>query len=134
MIVILCLLDVISSYLILCVSVLDILLLHSAKCISCFSLHGAQGRKCALPMLLCMTGRVIDDTETTERVLWDLRVTVAEMMQENYFGYFTEGLDSNSLQKKNSVPNWRSLIVRCLSWLYLPCISFWTFLVKTQKF
>ncbi len=43
-----------------------------------------------MPMLLCMTGRVIDDTETTERVLWDLRVTVAELMQENYFGYFTE--------------------------------------------
>ncbi|MGB0185235.1 MAG: glycosyl hydrolase, partial [Opitutales bacterium] len=43
-----------------------------------------------MPMLLCMTGRVIDDTETTERVLWDMRVTVAELMQENYFGYFTE--------------------------------------------
>ena len=43
-----------------------------------------------LPKLLCMTGRVVDDTETTERVLWDLRVTVAEMMQENYFGYFAE--------------------------------------------
>jgi len=43
-----------------------------------------------IPMLLCMTGRVMDDTETTERVLWDMRVTVAEMMQENYFGYFAE--------------------------------------------
>jgi len=43
-----------------------------------------------MPMLLCMTGRVMDDTETTERVLWDMRVTVAELMQENYFGYFAE--------------------------------------------
>ncbi|MBK1879648.1 glycosyl hydrolase [Pelagicoccus mobilis] len=43
-----------------------------------------------LPWLLCITGRVVDDTETTERVLWDMRVTVAELMQENYFGYFEE--------------------------------------------
>lgn len=42
------------------------------------------------PMLLGLTGRILDNTETTERVLWDMRVTVAELMHENYFGYFAE--------------------------------------------
>lgn len=42
------------------------------------------------PLLLALTGRILDNTETTERVLWDLRVTVAELMHENYFGYFAE--------------------------------------------
>jgi hypothetical protein len=42
------------------------------------------------PLLLGLTGRILDKTETTERVLWDMRVTVAELMQENYFGYFAE--------------------------------------------
>jgi len=50
------------------------------------------------PKLLCMTGRVIDDTETTERVLWDVRVTVAELMQENYFGYFAEKCHQHGLK------------------------------------
>jgi hypothetical protein len=43
-----------------------------------------------IPRLLCISGRVLDNTETTERVLWDLRSTVAELMHENYFGYFAE--------------------------------------------
>jgi len=43
-----------------------------------------------IPHLLCVTGRVLDNTETTERVLWDLRSTVAELMAQNYYGYFAE--------------------------------------------
>jgi len=41
-------------------------------------------------MMVALTGRILNDTETTERILWDLRVTVAELMHENYFGYFKE--------------------------------------------
>ncbi len=51
-----------------------------------------------LPQLLCLTGRVMDDTETTERVLWDLRRTVAELMQENYFAYFAEKCRAHGLE------------------------------------
>jgi len=43
-----------------------------------------------VPMMVALTGRIINDTETTERIFWDLRVTVAELMHENYFGYFKE--------------------------------------------
>ncbi|MCM2374758.1 glycosyl hydrolase [Aporhodopirellula aestuarii] len=42
------------------------------------------------PYLVCLSGRVLEDSATTERVLWDLRKTVAELMHENYFGYFAE--------------------------------------------
>lgn len=51
-----------------------------------------------LPHLLCITGRVLDNTETSERVLWDLRTTVSELMQENYFGYFAERCHACGLQ------------------------------------
>jgi hypothetical protein len=50
------------------------------------------------PLLLCLTGRIVDNTETTERVLWDLRVTVAGLMQENYFGYFAEKCHERGLK------------------------------------
>lgn len=50
------------------------------------------------PLLLCLTGRIVDNTETTERVLWDLRVTVAGLMQENYFGYFAEKCHEHGLK------------------------------------
>ena len=43
-----------------------------------------------IPNLLCFTGRVLESTEYTERVLWDLRKTVANLVFENYFQYFSE--------------------------------------------
>ncbi len=43
-----------------------------------------------LPMMTALTGRIVNDTETTDRIFWDLRVTCAELMHENYFGYFAE--------------------------------------------
>ncbi len=35
-------------------------------------------------------GYVIDSIETTERVLWDLRTTLADLMHRNYYGRFKE--------------------------------------------
>lgn len=35
-------------------------------------------------------GRFVDDAETTERVLWDIRNFNSQLMTENYFDYFTE--------------------------------------------
>ncbi|TWU59255.1 hypothetical protein Poly51_20410 [Rubripirellula tenax] len=50
------------------------------------------------PYLVCLSGRPIDDSTTTERVLWDLRKTVAELMHENYFGYYAEKCHDHGLQ------------------------------------
>ena len=41
---------------------------------------------------------IIDDTTTTERVLWDVRTTVADLMHENYFGYFAEKCHQNGMK------------------------------------
>lgn len=43
-----------------------------------------------LPWLVAVTGRVVDSPETTERFLWDMRRTIADLFAENYFGRFKE--------------------------------------------
>ena len=36
------------------------------------------------------TGRVVDDPAVSERFLWDLRRTIADLFAENYYGHFAE--------------------------------------------
>ncbi len=43
-----------------------------------------------LRWLPAMTGRVVDSIEASERFLWDVRRTIADLFHENYFGYFAE--------------------------------------------
>lgn len=53
--------------------------------------RSAFERRCGYdigPFLPALTGRVVDDLETTERVLWDLRRTIAALFLENYYGRF----------------------------------------------
>lgn len=38
--------------------------------------------------LPCITGRVVDSIETTERFLWDFRRTVADLFVDYYYGHF----------------------------------------------
>lgn len=42
------------------------------------------------PYLLAFTGRIVDSNEVTERCLWDVRRTIADLYAENYYGYFRE--------------------------------------------
>lgn len=42
------------------------------------------------PYYLCLTGRVIGSVDQTERFLWDYRRTLADLMAQNYYGYFSE--------------------------------------------
>jgi hypothetical protein len=42
------------------------------------------------PYLLALTGRVIGDGPTTERFLWDIRRTIADLFADNYYGYMAE--------------------------------------------
>ncbi len=41
-----------------------------------------------LPYLPAMAGRVVDSVEVSERFLWDLRRTLADLFADNYYGYF----------------------------------------------
>ncbi|HVP12969.1 MAG TPA: glycosyl hydrolase [Phycisphaerae bacterium] len=51
------------------------------------------------PLLLLpvLTGRVIDSGEVSERFLWDLRRTIADLFADNYYGYFAELCHRNGL-------------------------------------
>ncbi len=40
------------------------------------------------PFMPVLTGRIVDNAETTERVLWDFRRTIASLFVENYYGHF----------------------------------------------
>ena len=42
------------------------------------------------PFLPAFTGRVVDSPEITERFLWDVRRTIADLFAENYYGHFAE--------------------------------------------
>ena len=37
-----------------------------------------------------LTGRVVDSPEVSERFLWDMRRTIADLFAENYYGHFQE--------------------------------------------
>jgi hypothetical protein len=43
-----------------------------------------------LPYLPAMTGRVVGSVDTTERFLWDLRRTQADLLADNYYGKLAE--------------------------------------------
>ncbi len=43
-----------------------------------------------LPYLPTFTGRVVDNPAVTERFLWDVRRTIADLFAENYYGHFAE--------------------------------------------
>jgi hypothetical protein len=42
------------------------------------------------PFLPVFTGRVVDSPAVTERFLWDVRRTIADLFANNYYGHFTE--------------------------------------------
>ncbi len=53
-------------------------------------------RPAAVPATV-MTGRFIESSDASERVLWDLRRTVADLFADNYYTYFAETCRKNGL-------------------------------------
>jgi hypothetical protein len=49
------------------------------------------------PFLAAFTGRVVENPQLTERFLWDVRRTIADLFADNYYGYFAELCHSNGL-------------------------------------
>ena len=43
-----------------------------------------------LPWLITITGRVVNNPDATERFLWDMRRTIADLFAEKYYGHFKE--------------------------------------------
>jgi hypothetical protein len=48
--------------------------------------------------LPAFTGRVVDNPAVSERFLWDVRRTIADLFAENYFGHFAELCRQHGLQ------------------------------------
>jgi hypothetical protein len=48
--------------------------------------------------LPAFTGRVVDSPAVTERFLWDVRRTIADLFAENYYGYFSQLCQQHGLQ------------------------------------
>ena len=51
-----------------------------------------------LPWLVTVTGRVVDSPEVTERFLWDMRRTIADLFAEKYYGHFAELCNARGLK------------------------------------
>ncbi len=51
-----------------------------------------------VPYLLIFTGRTVESQEVSERLLWDLRRTIADMLLTNYAGHFRELSHRNGLK------------------------------------
>ena len=48
--------------------------------------------------LPALTGRVVDSPEVSERFLWDMRRTIADLYAENYYGHFQELCHQHGLE------------------------------------
>jgi len=53
------------------------------------------------PYLLALTGRLIEDGPTTDRFLWDFRITISELFTDNFYGYFADLCHENGMQFSN---------------------------------
>ncbi len=51
-----------------------------------------------VPFLPAFAGRVVDSLEVTERFLWDLRLTVSDLILDNYAGHFHALANRNGLR------------------------------------
>jgi len=51
-----------------------------------------------LKFLPVFSGQVVDNPAVSERFLWDVRRTIADLFAENYFGHFTALCDQHGLQ------------------------------------
>jgi len=79
-----------------------------------------------IPKLVCYTGRVLENTEYTERVLWDLRRTISDLVYENYFLYFSEKCHASGLgltvEPYGPAPFDTSRVAKLADW---PMTEFW---------
>ena len=76
--------------------------------------------------LPALTGRVMDSTETTERFLWDVRRTVAELFAQNYYTHFKELCHARGLVADFETYGGPFPIMDCSAIADLPMSEFWT--------
>lgn len=78
------------------------------------------------PWLPVMTGRIVGSAEWSERFLWDVRMTVSEMIRDNYAGRLRELLQARGM--KLSIEAYGHLCIDNLSYAGvsdMPISEFW---------
>ena len=82
-----------------------------------------------LPYLPALAGRIIDSREQTDRFLWDIRHTIADLMAEQYYGRFAELCHARGLgfhtEAAYGYPDLHADILRCMGMADIPMGEFW---------
>ena len=81
------------------------------------------------PYLPCLTGRVIESSEISDRFLWDFRRTLADMFAENHFKTITEYLHDQGIKTYGEVSGVSLEILEdallCKKYVDIPMGEFW---------
>ena len=79
-----------------------------------------------LPYLPAVTGRIVGSAEVTERFLWDVRRTVAELYSRNYYGYMAQLAHDHGLKfETEAYGNGGFDTIRCGGMADIPMAEFW---------
>lgn len=84
-----------------------------------------------IPFIPVLCGESSGNTDTDEAVLYDLRKTTAELIEENYYKHIAELLHRNKMQLHAEIiyggANWSSLdILKATQYVDVPMYEFWT--------
>jgi len=77
------------------------------------------------PWLPAMTGRVVASVERTERFLWDLRRTIADLFAENFYGKVSERASKFGLQGSAEAYGGQFDFIESGGRMALPVAEFW---------
>jgi len=79
-----------------------------------------------MPYLIAMTGRIVGNGPKTERFLWDIRRTVADLYADHYYGYFAKQCHNRGLTY--SIEPYRGPFesMKIASHADIPMGEFWT--------
>jgi hypothetical protein len=81
------------------------------------------------PFLPCLSGRVIGNSDISDRVLWDFRRTLADMFAENHYAVLTEFLNRQGIKTYGEVSGVSLEILEdallCKKYVDIPMGEFW---------
>ena len=78
------------------------------------------------PFLPAFAGRIVESPAATERFLWDVRRTIADLFAENYYGYFAELCHRSGLKASIEPYTGPFESLQCGAPADIPMGEFWT--------
>lgn len=81
------------------------------------------------PYLPCMSGRVVENSNISDRVLWDFRRTLADMFAENHYGVLADFLHKQGIKTYGEASGVSLEILEdallCKKFVDIPMAEFW---------